>query len=399
MDFIPYGRQWVGSDDIDAVVNVLQSDHLTTGPAVETFETALQGLVKSRFATVCSSGTAALHLAILALDIKPGDVAIVPSMTFAATANAVRYAGGDVIFADVDPRDGLMHAEHFEAALKRAQGHRVRAALPVFLAGQGADVAELQDLATRHGIAVIEDASHAIGSRYSDGGSEWRVGECGHSLATVFSFHPVKTIAMGEGGAITTNDPDFAERVARLRVHGIERREDHFVNKAAAHDPAGALNPWYYELLELGYNYRATDIQCALGLSQLRKIEKFVSRRAELVKRYDDLLMATLPHANPVARTARWMPAWHLYPVLIDFAAIGKSRASIMHSLRERLIGTQVHYIPLHRQPYYRGLYGDTSLPGAERYYAQTLSLPLFPQMSDDDQDRVIDALTAVLSH
>lgn len=399
MNFIPYGRQWVDADDINAVINVLQGDHLTTGPAVEAFETALQGLVKSRFATVCSSGTAALHLAMLALNFRPGDVAIVPSMTFAATANAVRYVGGDVVFADVDPRDGLMHAEHFEAALKRAQGRNVRAVLPVFLAGQGADVAELQELAGRHGIAVIEDASHAIGSQYRDGGSQWRVGQCGHSMATVFSFHPVKTIAMGEGGAVTTNDPEFANRVARLRVHGIERREDHLVNETAAHDADGALNPWYYELLELGYNYRATDIQCALGLSQLRKIEKFVSRRAELVKRYDDLLATSVPQAKPVARTPQWMPAWHLYPVLLDFAAIGQSRASVMRAIREHGIGTQVHYIPLHRQPYYRGLYGDMSLPGAERYYAQTLSLPLFPQLSDDDQDRVIDALASVLSH
>lgn len=395
MTLIPYGRQYIGEDDIAAVVAVLRGDYLTTGPAVESFEAELRSRVGAEHAVVCSSGTAALHLAMLALDFEPGDVAVVPAMTFAATANAVRYVGGEVVFADVDSTTGLMRARDFEDALDRAGKKRVRAVLPVLLAGQGADTAEIAAIAKERGIAVIEDASHAIGTRYRQGNAEWRVGECGHSRAAVFSFHPVKTVAMGEGGAITTNDAAFASRVARLRSHGIERCQ--FIDNAAARDGAGGINPWYYELVELGFNYRTTDIQCALGLSQLHKLDQFVGRRAAIVARYDRLFAERLPAVQPIARTTDWQPGWHLYPVLIDFVGMGKSRAAVMNTLRKRGIGTQVHYIPLHWQPYYRERYGPISLPGAERYYSQTLSLPLFPQLSDADQDRVVAELDDAL--
>jgi len=391
MTFIPYGRQNIGDDDIEAVIEVLRSDYLTTGPVINAFEKALSQHVRSDHAVVCSSGTAALHLAMLGLQFQRGDVAIVPSVTFVATANAVRYVDGEVVFADVDPDTGLMRASDFEAALERATGKNVRAVLPVHFAGQCADMEAIAEIAAAHDVAVIEDASHAIGTRYRVGKSEWQVGECVHSHAAIFSFHPVKTIAMGEGGAVTMQDTAFAQQLRRLRSHGIERDPSQFVNSDAA------AGPWYYEMAELGFNYRATDIQCALGLSQLRKIANFVRCRAELVSRYDRLLDGLSSAVRPLARVPDCTPAWHLYVVLIDFGELGLSRATVMNQLRQQGIGTQVHYIPLHLQPYYRGRYGEMSLPGAERFYETALSLPLYPQLGEADQDRVVTALAEVL--
>lgn len=389
--FIPYGRQCIGDDDVEAVATALRGDYLTTGPAVDAFEKALSERVQADHAVVCSSGTAALHLSALALGIAPGDVAIVPSLTFAATANAVRYAGGEVIFSDVDPDSGLMRSEDLEAALARADTRKVRAVLPVHYAGQCVDLPAIAAIAGEHRIDVVEDASHAIGTVYADGLSEWPVGSCEHSSAAIFSFHPVKTVAMGEGGAITTRDGELARRLRRFRNHGIERDPAEFVTEGAAREP------WYYELVELGYNYRASDIQCALGKSQLSKLDGFVRRRRELADRYDSLISSLSNVVRPVARTRASRPAWHLYPVLIDFDGLGISRAGVMNRLRENGIGTQVHYIPLHIQPYYRARYGEQSLPGAERFYDRELSLPLFPQLGEDDQDRVIEALAEAL--
>jgi UDP-4-amino-4,6-dideoxy-N-acetyl-beta-L-altrosamine transaminase len=397
MTFIPYGRQCIEDDDVEAVTAVLRSEYLTTGPAINAFEEELCRHVGAAHAAVCSSGTAALHLAVLALDLSPGDVAIVPSMTFAATANAVRYVGGEVVFADVDPNTGLMRARDFEEALARTGSRKVKAVLPVLFAGQGTDAAAIAEIAAAHGISVIEDASHAISARYCHRGTEFSVGACGHSQATIFSFHPVKTVAMGEGGAITTNDKAFADKLYRLRSHGIERDPTQFRYPDAASDASGQINPWYYELVDLGFNYRATDIHCALGLSQLAKVERFVQRRAALVARYDRLIGA-MPAVRPLERVANFVPAWHLYVVLIDFAQLGRSRASVMNKMRAQGIGTQVHYIPLHCQPYYRTRYGEMSLPGSERYYAQALSLPLYPQLSESDQDRVVAALAEALN-
>lgn len=397
--FIPYGRHCIDQDDIAAVAAVLHGELLTTGPAVGAFEDALRTHVGAPHAVVCSSGTAALHLAAMTLDLQPGNVAVVPSVTFAATANAIRYVGGEVVFADVDPASGLMHTSDFEDALDRAHksGKLVKAVVPILLAGQGADCEAIYEIARARGITVIEDASHAVGSRYRVDEEEFAVGACAHSDLTVFSFHPVKTVAMGEGGAVTTQSAAAADRIARLRTHGIERDPSRFVRRDLAFD-GGAPNPWYYELQELGFNYRATDIQCALGISQLCKLAKFVERRAALVARYDCLLPAQAPLARPIARTPSFMPGWHLYVVLIDFAKLGRARAEVMAALRKRGIGTQVHYIPLHMQPYYRKRYGAQTLPGAERYYAQALSLPLYPAMTDADQDRVITALAEVLN-
>lgn len=396
-DFLPYGRHCIEDDDVEAVAHVLRSDYLTTGPAVAAFERALCRHVGAPHAVACSSGTAALHLALLAIDFKPGDVAIVPSITFAATANAARYTGGEVVFADVDVDSGLMTETHFADALGRARGRAVRAVLPVLLAGQGADAARIAALAGREGITVIEDASHAIGARYRDGADEVPVGACRHSTMSIFSFHPVKTVAMGEGGAITTRDERLAGRLQRLRAHGIERDPAHFVRRNDGLDASGAPNPWYYEMQELGFNYRATDIHCALGTSQLAKLARNLRRRAELVALYDMAIATLAPHVRPIRRIPGFTPAWHLYAILIDFATLGRSRAEVMRSLRARGVGSQVHYIPLHRQPYYVARYGEQSLPGAEHYYARALSLPLFPQLRDEQVRKVVSALAEAI--
>ncbi len=392
-DFLPYGRQLIEEDDIAAVTAVLRGDWLTTGPAVEGFEAALCETTASNHAIACSNGTAALHMAALALGLGPGDTAIVPSVTFLATANAVRLTGAEVVFADCDPDSGLMEAQHLAEALARAKG-KVKAVFPVHMAGQCADLAAIRELAEHHGVAVIDDAAHAIGSRYRlHDGETYPIGDGRLTTMTTFSFHPVKTIAMGEGGAVTTNDETLAKRLRQLRSHGMTRSFDEMQNSAMAYDNKGLQNPWYYEMPEIGLNYRVTDIQCALGLSQLGKLERFVNQRRSLAAGYDRLLAGLDPIIQPLAQSQYCKAAWHLYVVLIDFAAAGISRAELMGRLRDDDIGTQVHYIPVHQQPYYQDRCGDAALDGAERYYSRTLSLPLFAAMTEADVERVVVSL------
>jgi UDP-4-amino-4,6-dideoxy-N-acetyl-beta-L-altrosamine transaminase len=392
---LPYGRQDIDDDDIAAVVAALRSDRLTTGPAVEAFERSFAERVDAPHAIACSSGTAALHLAALALGLGPGDHVIVPAITFLATANAARFVGAEVVFADVDPDTGLMRAEDLDAALAAAGDRTVRAVFPVHLAGQPADPANIKARADAARIVVVEDACHAIGTRYAEGNTDYAVGACRHSAMAAFSFHPVKTIACGEGGMVTTRDAALAESLRRMRNHGMVRDADAVQRRDMAFDAGGAPNPWYYEMPEIGFNYRLSDIHAALGLSQMGKLERFVARRAALVDRYDRLIAPLAPAVRPVARTAAARVGWHLYPVLIDFDAIGRTRAGAMAGLRARGVNTQVHYIPVAWQPYYRERYGDADLPGAWRYYERTLSLPLFPAMTDEDVDRVVEALSA----
>lgn len=396
--FLPYGRQLIEDDDIAAVVAVLKGDWLTTGPTVDRFETALAARVGARFAVACSSGTAALHLAALALGLGPGDRAIVPSMTFLATANAVRYAGADVAFSDVDAETGLMGPEHFETALAESAG-RARAVLPVHLAGQTADLPALAKAAAPHGVAIIEDACHALGTTYRDGAETVAVGSCRHSAMTVFSFHPVKTVATGEGGAVTTNDPALYEKMKRLRSHGTTQASAEFRNAELAFGAGGEANPWYYESHELGFNYRASDIHCALALSQLGKLGRFASKRRALAELYDRKLAALAPVILPPSRAPGCDPAWHLYAARFDFQRMGMPRETLMRRLMAAGIGTQVHYIPVPWQPYYSGRDGAQNpggqFPGAAAYYRQTLSLPLFPAMEEADVARVVAALAA----
>lgn len=390
---LPYGRQLIEDDDVDAVVRALRSDFLTTGPEVEAFEAALAERTGARHAVVCSSGTAALHLAAMAARLGPSaGPAIVPSITFLATANCARYVGAEVRFADVAPDTGLMAPDEVDRL-----GEGAAAVLPVHLAGQLADMPEISRRARRRGLVVIEDASHAIGASSVVDGETAPVGACRHSDMCVFSFHPVKTIAMGEGGAITTNDAAAAARLRLMRNHGMTRRAESFANRELAFDEAGKPNPWYYEMAEPGFNYRATDVQCALGTSQLAKLDRFVARRAELVEAYDEALAPLAPRVRPLGRARDVRPAWHLYVALIDFAGLGRSRGDVMRALLADGVGTQVHYVPVHLQPYYRERYGAQSLPGAERYYSRALSLPLHVGMERSDVLRVVERLRAAL--
>lgn len=379
---LPYGRQTIEADDLAAVAEALASDFLTTGPRVEAFERAFAEKVGAPHAVCCSNGTAALHLSMLALDVGPEDVCIVPSVTFLATANCVGFVGAKVVFSDVDPHTGLMGPEHLEEALGRVDGRPLKAVLPVHLRGEVADLAGLQVLAAEAGAVLVEDAAHALGSQAQFRSSSEKVGACARSALTTFSFHPVKTIATGEGGMVTTRDPSLAERVARFRSHGMVR-------------PAGAA-PWVYEMPEPGFNYRLPDILCALGLSQLAKLDRFAERRRQLTALYRQGLEAFAPHVEAAAIPPWSKSAPHLMSVLIDFDVLGQSRAQVMRALVARGVSTQVHYIPVHTQPYYRQQ-GQPRLPGAEAWYSRCLSLPLYPAMQDEDVERVLDALAAVL--
>jgi UDP-4-amino-4,6-dideoxy-N-acetyl-beta-L-altrosamine transaminase len=398
--FLPYGRQFLEDDDIAAVIDVLRGDWLTTGPAVEAFEAALCEETGARHAIACANGTAALHLAALALNLQAGDRVIVPSVTFLATANAVRLAGGEVVFADCNAESGLMEASHLAEAVARAAptpGGPLKAVFPVHLTGQCADLDAIAKLADEHGLTIVDDAAHAVGSRYRISNVTQPIGAGRLAAMTTFSFHPVKTIAMGVGGAITTNDDALAAHLRRLRSHGMSRDAASMQNADLAFDDSGEVNPWYYEMPEVGLNYRVTDIQCALGLSQMKKLARFVARRRALAARYDSLLADFAPLVRPIERSPACEAAWHIYPVLIDFETAGVSRAAVMQQLRAEGIGTQVHYIPVHLQPYYQQRYGTAVLPGAEQYYARTLSLPLFIGMSDGDVDRVVEAIRTIL--
>jgi len=393
--FLPYGRQDIDDDDIAAVAEVLRSDWLTTGPAVAALEKAFAAAMGARYAVACSSGTAGLHLANLALGLGPGDSVAVPSNTFVATANAARYVGASVRLCDVDPDSGLMRPTDLEEALARP-GPPVKAVAPVHFGGHTADLEALAEIAARHGAVLVEDACHAVGTTYRTRiGEQIPVGACRHSAMAVFSLHPVKTITMGEGGIVTTQDEGLYRRLLQWRTHGISRDPKAFRNKDLAFDENGNANPWYYEAQDLGFNYRASDINCALGLSQLAKLPRFAERRRDLAAEYDRLLAPLAPILRPLAKTDGCDPVLHLYVVLIDFAALGLSRSALMTRLQAEGIGTQVHYIPVHKQPLYHN--EQNSLPGAERYYAQCLSLPLFAGMATADVERVVAVLTGLI--
>lgn len=397
--FLPYGRQSVGEEEIESVVEVLRGDWLTTGPKVKEFEEALCAVTGANRAVVCSSGTAALHIAAIAARLGPGTVSIVPSMTFLATANAIRLTGGDVCFCDVDPETGLMTPGTLREALDRARSTEqdIRAVLPVHLTGQSCDMEGISAIAREAKLTVIEDAAHALGADYAIGQEGGKVGNGRYGEMTVLSMHPVKSIATGEGGAVTTNDTDLAARLELARNHGMQRDTEAMVNKDMAFATGGELNPWYYEMHELAPNYRLTDIQCAMGLAQLKKLEGFITRRRALARRYQERLRDLSPLVRPVPECSPGTSAFHLFVIHIDYEAAGSDRASIMSVLRERGIGTQVHYIPVHTQPYYQKLYGAIELPGAETYYRGALSLPIFTDMADGDVDRVVSALREAL--
>jgi UDP-4-amino-4,6-dideoxy-N-acetyl-beta-L-altrosamine transaminase len=381
---IPYGRHYIDKKDIDSVIQVLQDDWLTCGPVIDKFEDALAKRVASKYAIGCSNGTTALHLAMLVLGIGVGDIVLVPAITFLASANAVKYVGADVVFVDVNPSTGLMTAETLEDAVLKNKNKTFKAVVNVHLAGQCENLEAIYEIAKKYNLLIIEDAAHAIGSIYiGQNNKKYPIGSNSFSDITTFSFHPVKTIAMGEGGAVTTNNFEVAKKLKLLRSHGIVRESSEWKNNE--------VGSWYYEMQELGFNYRVSDINCALGISQLEKLDKFKLERARIVKFYDD---AFANHSNiikPIKKLNHSDTSWHLYIVHIDYDKTGKSRAQLMLELKKNGIGTQVHYIPLYRQPYYKKLYGTIMLHNAEKYYSGCLSLPLYVGIKDEQVKYIVN--------
>jgi len=379
---IPYGHQDIRAEDIDAVADVLKSDFITQGPAIPRFEEAVARYCGTSHAVAVSNATAALHIACLALGLGPGDWAWTSPNTFVASANCARFCGANVDFVDIDPLTYNMAPEALAAKLEIAdrQKRLPRVVIPVHFAGQSCDMRFIRELALKYDFRIIEDASHCIGGRYLDE----PIGSCRYSDIAVFSFHPVKIITTGEGGMALTNDAKLAKHMERLRSHGTTR-------DTAVIDNEG---PWYYQQVELGMNYRLTDIQAALGSSQLSRLNAYVARRHELARRYDQRLgqmPVSLPYQHPEGYSAM-----HLYPVWID--PQHRSRAEVFKAMRAKGIGVNVHYIPVHTQPYYRALgFSPGSFPNAERYYAGAISLPMFPTMTEKEQDWVIEALTSAL--
>ena len=386
MQVIPYGRQDIDQADLQAVLDVLQSDWLTQGPAITRFEELVAGYCGASHALAVSNATAALHLACRALGLGPGDRLWTSPNTFVASANCALYCGAEVDFVDIDPRTYNMSVSALEAKLEQAEkaGGLPKIVVPVHFAGQSCDMAAIRKLADRYGFAIVEDASHAVGARYLD----TMVGSSRYSDITVFSFHPVKIITTGEGGLLLTNRQDLADRLALLRSHGITR------DPAAMTAPSEG--PWYYQQVDLGYNYRMTDIQAALGASQMRRLDAFIARRRELAQRYD-VLLADLPVIRPW-QSPDGASAYHLYPIRLDAERTSKGRREVFEALRESGIGVNVHYIPVHTQPYYQELgFRPGDFPEAERYYEGAISLPMYATLSNADQDRVVAALAEAL--
>jgi UDP-4-amino-4,6-dideoxy-N-acetyl-beta-L-altrosamine transaminase len=382
---LPYGRQWLDQDDFEAVVRVLRGDWLTQGPLVGSFEEALAEACGVRHAVAVSNGTAALHLACLAADVGPGDCGITSPITFVASANSIAYCGGTPGFADIDPRSVCLDAAALERECAR---RRPKVIIPVDFAGQPADLPAIQAVARRHDALVIEDAAHALGAGYEHEGQWYQAGSCAHADLAILSFHPVKHITTGEGGAILTNSPELCAKLQRLRTHGITRD----ASLLTRHD-----GPWYHEQHDLGFNYRITDIQCALGLSQLRKLGRFVERRRALVQRYREALADLTDELTLLLEGPGKRSSYHLLVARIRGGTTQRRR--VFEALAARNIRCQVHYIPVHLQPWYRQRYGYGAgdFPQAEAFYDGCLSLPLFPAMADQDVDRVADALRAAL--
>jgi UDP-4-amino-4,6-dideoxy-N-acetyl-beta-L-altrosamine transaminase len=395
--FLPYGRHSINQSDINAVVEVLKSDFLTTGPAVEQFEQLLAEKTQSQFAIACNSGTAALHMAAYAIGLKQNDAVIVPSITFLASANAMSFTGAEVFFSDCDPATGLMTPENFEDAILRAKQANLspKAVVPVHLAGQMCDMEAIAKTARREGMFVIEDACHAIGTNYGPN-SQQTAGDCRWSDMTAFSFHPVKTIAMGEGGAVTTNSPDLSKKLKLFRNHGMTRAADTFAAEELGKDRSGEWGLWYYEMSEPGYNYRASDILCALGYSQLKRLDLFRERRRELRTAYYGMECELPDGIRLSPQVTNCQPCPHLMIALFENDFLGMGRNHVMSQLKSMGIGTQVHYIPVHLQPYYRNLYPQLNLPGAVKFYRSCLSLPLYHTMDVEDVRTVIQSLRKI---
>jgi UDP-4-amino-4,6-dideoxy-N-acetyl-beta-L-altrosamine transaminase len=383
---IPYGRQDISQDDIDAVVEVLRSDWLTQGPKVPEFEQQVAHYCGASHAVAVNSATGALHIACMALDVGPGDTVWTSPNTFVASANCARYCGSEVDFVDIDPDTWNLCPQRLaeKLAVAKKQNRLPKVVILVHLCGQSCDMAAIYALAQQYGFRIIEDASHAIGGSYQ----KQPVGNGRFSDITVFSFHPVKIITTAEGGMALTNNIDLAKRMGRLRSHGITRDREQMQNL-----PAG---PWYYEQLELGYNYRMTELQAAMGLSQLNRLDEFVTRRNAIAERYNELL-SDLPLRHPQLIPEAYS-SWHLYPIRLQLGQIKTTYREVFETLRAAGIGVNLHYMPVHLQPYYRALgFRDGMFPEAESYGQDAISLPMYPDLKADQQDQVVSVLKVAL--
>jgi len=390
---IPYGKQSISDDDIAAVVDALQSDLITCGPRAANFEKEFAEYVGAKHAIAVCNATAALHLALLVAHVGKGDRIITSPNTFLSSSNCAAFVGATPDFCDIDPATYNMDSD----ALQQMWSDDVKAVIPVAFSGQSADMKSIAEFARNHGAIVIEDACHGTGGGFIEDGKMWKQG--GHPWAdmTVFSFHPVKTLTTGEGGMLVTNDDEFANRARCLRNHGMSRDPSLFEGLGSDDSVLKEQGSWYYEMHELGYNFRITDIQCALGSSQLKKLSGFMQRRRDIVARYNEAF-ADLPWLQtPALRQEQDRDAisWHLYTVQIDFTSLHKSRSSVMQELREQGVGSQVLYIPVYLHPWYRKTYGyqPGKCPNAEAYYAKALSLPLYPSMTDSEVELVISSV------
>ena len=393
-NIIPYGRQFIDEDDIKAVVEVLKSEKITQGPTVEEFEHELVKICGAEYCVAVNSGTSALHIACLAAGVKEGDEVITSTITFVASANCAVYCGGKPVFADIDPKTYNISPGEIEKRIT----DKTKAIIPVHFAGQSCDMEAIQQIVSDaekkygHKIYIIEDACHALGSKYK--GNE--VGSCVFSDMAVMSFHPVKHITTGEGGVVLTNNDELSKKLKMFRSHGITSDPEEFISKDLAFQPS--VNPWYYEQQALGYNYRITNIQCALGLSQLKKLKMFCKRRREIVDKYNAAFMDSkflqIPFEDPNCNSN-----FHLYVLLFDFEGIGIDRARFMLSLKEKGLYTQVHYIPVHLQHYFRRNFktGWGDCPNAEAYYKKCLSIPLFPAMLKIEVEKTIHEIKHII--
>lgn len=380
---IYYGKQSINEADIEAVVSVLRSDFLTQGPMIERFERCVADYCGAEYAVAVTNATSALHIACKAAGLSHGDTLWTSPVTFVASANCGRYCGAKVDFVDID--DVIYNMSVDELEKKLMGGGRPQVVVPVHLAGQSCDMEKIYALSQKYDFTVIEDASHALGGTYKD----TRIGSCRYSDMTVFSFHPVKIVTTGEGGMVLTNNKELYDKLVLYRSHGITRD--------ASKMTKGADGPWYYQQIELGYNYRMTDIQAALGYSQMDQLDTFVARRRQLAQRYDELL-ADLPIRIP-KQSADTNSSWHIYVARLDKTRISKSKVEIFEEMKKHGVTLNLHYIPVHLQPYYQALgFRQGDFPASERYYEEAFTLPLYYELTDEQQDQVVKALREVLS-
>ncbi|WP_201508391.1 UDP-4-amino-4,6-dideoxy-N-acetyl-beta-L-altrosamine transaminase [Psychrobacter alimentarius] len=389
MEFIPYGRQNITEKDIDAVVNVLKSDYLTQGPKVPEFEQAIKNHCVVRHALAMNSATSALHVACLALGVGEGDIVWTTPITFVASANCALYCGATVDFVDIDPQTYNLSVKSLEQKLKEAkeQDKLPKVVIPVHLCGQPCDMEAIHALSQKFGFSVIEDASHAIGGSYQNK----PIGNCQYSDITIFSFHPVKIITTAEGGVATTNNDELAQKMDLLRSHGITRDTD-----LMTHEPDG---PWYYQQIDLGFNYRMTEMQAALGVSQIQRLQSITESRHKIAQRYNEQL-ASLPVVTPFQIQESYS-GLHLYVIRLKLDEIKPTHLEVFQSLRAANIGVNLHYIPVHLQPYYQKNFsfqiGD--FPQAEQYYREAISLPLYPDLTEEQQDYIVETLEGILKN